>query len=316
MPPLNLHEQNPVRGIVLKLVAILLFTIMSALIKVGREVVPPGEAVFFRSLFAIPPILIWALWRGRIVAAFRVNNGMAHASRGLVGVASMACGFTALGLLPLPEVIAIGYAAPLLATALAALILRERVGPFRWTAVGVGLAGVLLMVWPRLTLLEADAAITDAQALGAWFALLGAALGGFSAVQIRRLTSSETTMSIVFWFAVTCTLASLATLPFGWAFPTGWTLVALVAAGLLGGTAQILMTESYRQADASTLAPISYTSMVYGLAIGYVFFAEMPGWWVLGGASIVISAGILIIWREHRLGIINARARAAKPPQG
>ena len=305
---------NAARGIALKLASVLLFTLMAALIKVGRDEVPTGEAVFFRSFFALPPILIWAAWRGRLHEAFRVNDRFAHLNRGLVGVGAMACGFAALGLLPLPEVIAIGYAAPLMATALAALILGERVRAFRWTAVVVGLIGVIIMLWPRLTVLGSD--VSDTEALGAWIALLGAALVALATVHIRRLTRTETTLSIVFWFTVMCTLAALVTVPFGWVWPGGWTAVALVGAGLLGGTAQILMTEGYRQADASTLAPMEYSSMVYGLAIGYFLFAEVPGWSVLIGASIVIAAGVLIIWRERQLGLENARARAAKTPQG
>jgi drug/metabolite transporter (DMT)-like permease len=315
MSPTNRQENRPVRGIALKLTAVLLFTIMSALVKFGREVVPAGEAVFYRSLFAIPPILIWAAWHRRLADAVRVTSRRAHLIRGLVGVMAMSCGFAALGLLPLPEVIAINFAAPVIATALAALLLRERVGMIRWTAVAVGLAGVLLMLWPRLSLL-AGGGPRDAQALGAVLAVVGAALAALAAVQIRQMTRTETTLSIVFWFGVTCTVASLVTLPFGWAFPTGTTLVALIAAGLLGGTAQLLMTEAYRQADASTIAPMSYSSMIYGLGIGYFVFAEVPGFWVLIGASILIAAGILITWREHRLGIESARARALKSPEG
>jgi drug/metabolite transporter (DMT)-like permease len=102
MTPVSLHEQNPLRGILLILIAILLFTIRSALVKVAREVVPPGEAVFYRAFFAIPPILIWAAWRGRITDALRVRDRLAHVTRGLVGVGAVSLGFTALGLLPLP----------------------------------------------------------------------------------------------------------------------------------------------------------------------------------------------------------------------
>ena len=325
--PSAVEAGNPARGIALKLASILLFTVMAALIKFGREMVPTGEAVFYRSFFALPPILIWALWRGRLHEAFRVNDRLAHLNRGLVGMAGMSCGFAALGFLPLPEVIAIGYAAPLMATALAALVLGERVRLVRWTAVLVGFSGVLVMLWPRLTVLPGVGGgdVTDAEALGAWIALMGAGFVALAMIQIRRMTRTETTLSIVFWFTVISTVVALATLPMGWAWPGlsgefrgrgGWTLAALVAAGLLGGTAQILMTESYRQADASTLAPMDYTSMVYGLAIGYVVFAEVPGWSVLIGASIVIAAGVLIIWRERRLGLDNARARAARTPQG
>ena len=307
---------NTGRGIVLKLLSILLFTIMAALIKVGREVVPPGEAVFFRSFFALPVIIAYALWRGALMEAFRVNDAFAHLNRGLFGVAAMGTGFAALGMLPLPEVIAIGYAAPLMATALAAIVLGETVRAFRWTAVLIGLVGVLVMVWPRLTVLTGGGPVTDTEALGAWLAIVAAGLVAFATIHIRRLTQTETTLSIVFWFSVTCTVASLSTVPFGWVMPEARIFALLVLAGVIGGIAQILMTEGYRNADASTLAPLDYSSMVWGLAIGYVIFAEIPGWSVLIGASIVISAGILIIWRERVLGIVNAKARAAKTPQG
>ncbi len=306
---------NTRRGIALKLVSILLFSVMAACIKYGREVVPTGEAVFFRSFFAIPPILIWAIWVGRVGEMVRVNSPLLHVNRGFYGVGAMSCGFLALGLLPLPEAIAIGYAAPIVATALAALILREKVRLFRWAAVAVGMVGVLIILWPRMTVLTSGD-VADQAALGAWVALIGAVIAGLAKIQIRAMTQTETTMSIVFWFAVTCTLASLTTLPLGWVVPDWRAATALVAAGLLGGTAQILMTESYRHAQASTLAPLEYTSMVWGLGIGFVIFAEIPGISVLGGAALVIAAGILIIWREHRLGIDTAKARAVKTPQG
>ncbi|WP_333831650.1 DMT family transporter [Rubrimonas sp.] len=297
-------------GIALKLASVLLFTLMAACIKAARDEAPTGQAVFFRSFFAIPPILIWAMVRGDLSRAFRVKDPFAHLNRGLVGVVAMACGFAALGLLPLPETIAINYAAPLLATALAAWLLGEQVRLFRWSAVVVGLFGVLVMLWPRLTVL-ASGAFSDAEALGAWFALLGALFVALATIHIRRLTQTETTLSIVFWFSVSCTVASLATIPFGWAWPTGPTLVLLIASGVLGGVAQILMTEGYRLAPASTLAPFEYSSMIYGLALGWLLFSEAPSVQVLIGAAIVIGAGLFIIWRERQLRIDRTQPRKA-----
>jgi drug/metabolite transporter (DMT)-like permease len=308
------NVQDPVRGITLKLVSILLFTVMSALIKAAREVATPGETVFFRSFFAIPPILIYAIVMGRVEDMVRVQSARAHFWRGIVGVGAMATGFTALGFLPLPEAIAINYAAPLMATGLAAVMLGEVVRKFRWTAVVVGLVGVMVMLWPRMTLVTSGH-ITETEVLGAGFALLGAVFSALATIQIRTLAQRETTLSIVFWFAVSATLAGLLTLPWGWAPLDRLTLLLLVTAGLLGGTAQILMTEGYRHADASTLAPFEYSSMVYGLAIGYVVFAEVPGWSVLIGGSIVIGAGLFIIWRERQLNIDRTRERAARPPK-
>ena len=305
---------NPVRGIVLKLVSILLFTIMSALIKAAREVTPTGETVFFRSFFAIPPILIYAIVMGRVTDIIEVRSPRAHVWRGLIGVGAMGSGFTALGFLPLPEAIAINYAAPLMATGLAAILLGEVVRVFRWTAVGVGLFGVLVMLFPRLTVVTTGQ-LTDTELIGAGFALLGAALSALATIQIRTLTQSERTLAIVFWFAVSASVAGLLTIPWGWVWLDWTTAVILVSAGLLGGTAQILMTESYRYANASTLAPFEYSSMVYGIAIGYLIFAEIPGWSVLIGGTIVIAAGLFIIWRERQLNIDRTREKAVRSPK-
>jgi len=304
------HRENPARGIALKLAAVLLFTVMAACVKAAREVAPPGETVFFRSFFALPPILLYAWARGRMGEVFVARDPLAHATRGVVGVAAMFCGFFALGFLPLPELIAINFAAPLMATGLAAILLRERVRLHRWTAVAVGLLGVLVMIEPRLTV-AAGGALGDGEALGAAFALAGAALMAFATIHIRHLVRTETTLSIVFWFTMTCTLTGLLTAPFGWAWPDGTTFWLMVAAGVLGGTAQILLTESYVHADASTLAPFDYSQMLYGLLIGWLVFAEAPSLQVLFGAAIVVGAGLYIIRRERRLRIDRAKPRSA-----
>jgi drug/metabolite transporter (DMT)-like permease len=305
--------QNPVRGVALKLASVFLFTVMAAMAKAAMETAPVGQTVFFRSFFALPPILVWAATQGTLAEAVRVNSPRAHVFRGLVGVAAMGAGFGALAYLPLPEAIAIGYAAPLIATGLAALTLGETVRGHRWAAVTVGLCGVTVMLWPRLTLLGSGGG-TSTEALGAALALGGAALVAVVTVQIRRLTQTETTLSIVFWFTVTCTLTALTTAPWGWALLSPQETLLLVGAGLLGGTAQILMTEGYRHADASTLAPFEYSSMVYGLGIGFLVFAEIPSTTVLIGAAVVIGAGLYIIHRERRLRIDRAAERQVRAP--
>jgi drug/metabolite transporter (DMT)-like permease len=313
-PLITSAVENPARGIALKLASILLFTIMSVCIKAAREVAPAGETVFFRSFFAIPPILIYAIVMGRVTDLVDVRSPRAHLFRGLIGVGGMASGFIALGYLPLPEAIAINYAAPLMATGLAAVVLGETVRVYRWTAVGVGLFGVLVMLWPRLTVVSTGV-FTETDVLGAGFALLGATFSAISTVQIRTMTQTERTLAIVFWFAVIASVAALLTIPWGWSALDHDTTILLVSAGLLGGTAQILMTESYRNADASTLAPFEYSSMVYGLGLGYVFFGDVPTVTVLIGASIVIGAGLFIIYRERQLEIDRTRERAVRPPK-
>src|SRR5690606_4100627 len=126
----------------------------------------------------------------------------------------------------------------------------------------------------------------------------------------------ERTSAIVFYFSVTSALLSLVTLPFGWVLPSPSVLAMLIGAGLLGGVGQILLTASYRHADASVIAPFEYASMLLALGVGYLVFDEVPTPVVLLGAAIVVAAGILIIWREHRLGLERARQRQAMTPQG
>ena len=111
-------------------------------------------------------------------------------------------------------------------------------------------------------------------------------------------------------------LAQLLTLPFGWVVPSPTEAALLIGAGLLGGIAQILMTSAYRFADAWVVAPFDYASMLFALVIGYAVFAEVPSASTLAGSAIVIAAGVLIIWREHQLGLERRKQRKAMTPPG
>jgi drug/metabolite transporter (DMT)-like permease len=133
---------------------------------------------------------------------------------------------------------------------------------------------------------------------------------------VRKLVQTEKTPAIVFYFSLTATVLSLATLPFGWVWPSPTELALLIGAGLLGGVGQILLTSSYREADASLVAPFDYASMLFALAIGWFVFAEMPSRTVLAGAALIILAGILIILRERKLGKNRAQQRKVTTPQG
>lgn len=305
---------RPLTGIALKLASVMLFITMSSLIKAVADHVPPGEAVFFRSFFAIPVILIWLAMRGDLRTGLRVRSPLGHFWRGFVGTAAMGMGFAALGLLPLPEVTALSYAAPLLVVIFAAMFLNEQVGVFRISAVGLGLIGVLIVLAPRLTALSGPT-VETIQAVGAMLALTGAICAALAQIYVRKLVQTEETSAIVFYFSVTSTLLSLLTLPFGWVLPTGPELGLLVLAGLLGGLGQIFLTSSYRFADASVVAPFDYASILFALGIGYFIFDEVPTRAMLLGASLVILAGIIIILRERQLGIRRNTARAARTPE-
>jgi drug/metabolite transporter (DMT)-like permease len=303
--------QRPLRGIALKVASVLVFIVMSSLIKATADRVPAGEAVFFRSFFAIPVIMLWLALRGELRTGLGTSNPLGHVWRGLMGTCAMGLGFAGLAFLPLPEVTAIGYAAPLLTVVFAAMFLGETVRAFRISAVALGLAGVLIVLWPRLTIVGGA---SHAQALGAMLVLGGAVFASLAQVFVRKLVDTEKTAAIVFWFSMTATLLSLITLPFGWVWPTPTEAALLITAGLLGGMGQILLTSSYREADASLIAPFDYASMLFALLIGYFVFAEVPTLTTLSGAALVIVAGILIIWRERQLGLRRERQRKAMTP--
>lgn len=303
---------HALRGIALKTTAILLFSVMAALIKATSEAVPPGQQVFFRAFFALPVIVIWLAWRGELRTGFRAERPMGHVWRGVIGVTAMICGFAGLGLLPLPEVTALGFAAPLLTVIFAALILGERVRLFRLSAVALGLVGVMIVLWPRLTVYD----LTGAATLGVVFVLISATLRALAQIHIRRLVATEQTSAIVFWFSMTATLFSLFTIPFGWQVPSLATAATLVCAGLIGGIGQIFLTSAYRFAGAALLAPFDYAAMLFAVVIGYVAFDEVPTPMVLLGSLVVMMAGGLIIWRERQLGLQRGKARPAMTEKG
>ena len=151
---------QPLRGILLKIASVIVFVGMATVIKSTAGQVPPGQAVFFRAFFAAPVIIIWLFLKHEGLAGLRVRDPMGHVWRGLVGTLAMGMGFAGLGYLPLPEVTAIGYAAPLLTVVFAAMFLGEEVRIFRVTAVALGLVGVLIVLSPRLTVMNGARAQT------------------------------------------------------------------------------------------------------------------------------------------------------------
>ncbi len=300
----------------LKILSVACFMAMATCIKYAAGTgVPPGESIFFRSFFAIPVIIVWLLVRHDLAHGLETKNPFGHVWRGLVGASAMACGFTALGLLPLPEVTAIGYATPLLIVIFAAMFLGEEVRIFRLTAVFIGLIGVIIILLPRLSVSGVEE-VSEGEALGAIIALMGAVLAALAQVFVRKLVRSETTAAIVFYFSLSTTLLSLTTIPFGWVWPGWWVSVVLVLSGLFGGLGQIFLTSAYRGAPTSVIAPFEYVSMLMALALGYVLFQEIPTSQTMAGAGLIMVAGLFIIWRERQLGLERGRARPAMTPQG
>jgi drug/metabolite transporter (DMT)-like permease len=302
-------------AITLKVVSVAIFVAMSSLIKAAGDV-PAGEIVFFRSFFAIFPILFFLGAKHELRTAFSTARPMGHVARGVVGVCSMALTFFALTRLPLPDAITLNYAQPLLVVVFSSIFLGETVRLYRWSAVAVGLIGVLIISWPELTLLTSGSALGDQEVLGVMAAITGAGTSAVAAMLVRNLVHSEKTATIVLWFSLMAAVLSLLSLPFGWQVLSLAQTLLLVSAGVCGGIAQIFMTSAYRHAEVSTVAPFEYTSMILAIVVGYVVFGDIPTSNMLVGGAIVVAAGIFIIWRERRLGLPRGAARKVMSPQG
>jgi len=297
-------------GIALILISTLAFTLMSALIRSLGERIPLGEIVFSRSLFGLVPLIFMLQWRGELHEAFKLHKPIRHVTRAIAGIGSMFCNFAALSRIPLADATAINFVTPLFNVALAAIFLGEKVRRFRWAAVAVGFAGVLLMLLPHMGKGEWN----SVAAYGALLALSAAFLVSAAMTQVRQLAATETTASLVFSFTVLSTLSGLVAMFWGWVVPSGWDAMILVLTGVFGGIGQITVTESYRHAGAGTVAPFAYTSMIYSIILGYAFFGEVPELVVMAGAAIVVLAGLFVLYRERKLHIDRTREREAETP--
>jgi drug/metabolite transporter (DMT)-like permease len=309
---------HPLRGITLKLLATLAFTTMSAAIKELTLLnYPTGQMVFCRSIFALLPLMFWLGFRGEIGGMYRTRHIGRHVTRAVIGGASMFCFFAALAYIALPDATAIGYTVPLITVVLAALVLKETVRAYRWSAVGVGFVGVIIMLSPYVaggTL----AAGGSGAGLGVALALANCVLAATAMVQVRQMImEGESSGAIVFYFQLLVSIFSLITLVGGWKTPDLYGAILLFSIGILGGIGQILLVASYRHADASLLAPFDYTSMIWALIFGYTLFGEIPLPAVLVGAAIVIASSLFVILREHylvRTARAKAKAEQAPPP--
>src|SRR5215831_12400805 len=191
---------QPLKAIGLKLISALLFAAMSALVRQLGDVAPVGQMVFFRSAFAVLPVVLVYAIRGELVTAVRTNRPLGQLGRGLLSVCGMFTNFSSLTRLPLADATAISFASPLITVALAAVILKERVRIYRWTAVLVGFVGVIVMLIPHFDLSHyAAAGVASTAAAGSLLALTSAVCNAGTVIQTRRLTQSETTSSIVFY---------------------------------------------------------------------------------------------------------------------
>ncbi|HEY9552678.1 DMT family transporter [Allosphingosinicella sp.] len=294
-------QQNRLLGIGLRLGATTCFGFMAAMIKLGYEAgVSTPELVFYRFAFGLPPLLAWIAWSGNF-GAWRTRRPLAHVVRGALGLTTMVLAFTALSYLPLAEATTIGFAAPLFAVILSALVLKEDVGRHRWSAVAVGFLGVLIVMQPQ----------------GGGLPAIGLAIAGLSAfgvasvtITIRQIGRTESTQTTVLWFTGLSMLAVGALMPF---FAEAHTLkvwAILLALGSFGGIAQLLLTAALRFAPVPVIVPFDYVQLLWAVLLGWIIWETRPpaSTWI--GAAVIISSGLYTLYREHKLGREKPRAEA------
>lgn len=301
---------NIYKAILFTLISSLMFAAMSALVRSVGDSVPLGQVVFFRAAFAILPVVLIFALRGELREAVYTRRPLGHVGRGFFSVGGMFLNFASLARLPVVDATAISFMSPLITVAFSAIFLGEKVRIYRWSAVILGFVGVIVMLWQQFDLSRYASGADATIAIGAICGMVAATFNAGAVIQTRRLTASETTSSIVFYFSLICALAGLATAPFGWVRPEPMQLVALISIGLIGGCSHIFLTESYRHAPQSVVAPFGYSTMLWALVFGYVFLGEMPTTLVLIGAAIVAAAGLFVVFRERQLG----KRETAEPP--
>ncbi len=269
------------------------FSVGAAIIKALTRDIPVFEIVMFRSYVGFMAMLP-VLWRQGGLAAMRTRRPMGHVLRTAYGFFGTVTSVYGYAFLPLATVTALGFAMPLFLTVLSVPMLGERVGWRRASAVVVGLAGVLVMLRPWNSLGEAE------QAPGAVaLVLAGVVTWALAMITIRRMgEAGEKNVTIVAWFTLgTALLATLGTIPV-WVTPTPVQLLGLVAAGIMSGLAQLMMTAGYRSGETTLVAPFEYGAILYATILGMVLWGEYPDGWSLVGVVILIGAGLYIWHRE------------------
>jgi drug/metabolite transporter (DMT)-like permease len=254
-----------------------LLTVNDAMVKWLTQGYPVGQVIALRGTLLVALILVWAVTTGN-ASLLRVRDRMLQGTRGCLMAASTYLFVTALSLMPIADAIAIGFAGPIIATALAAVLLGESVGWRRWAAVGIGFVGVVLMVRPAPDVVRVVALVT------------------------RRMGArGESTAAVVLVSTAIVAVAGFASAPFGWVPVRGADLGLFAVSATLLGLAQALMVESLRLGEVGLVVPFKYTSLVWALILGLIVWGQAPGPWTWSGGVLIVGAGLYIWRREVRL---------------
>lgn len=262
---------------------------MAGLIKVLGEDIALGQLVFFRSAFALIPLIGFLIWQHNFPRGLRTQHPVAHLVRCGLGIMAMFSAFATLRYLPVAEATTITYLSPVILVILATIWLKETVSARRWWGVALGVFGLLVMTVPSFS------AHADTKTLiGIGLGVITAFLIAGALLQVRQLSKmGENSGAITFYFAITGTVVGAMTVYSGWSSPTTFQWFCLIAIGLIGGISQILMTISFKYAEASALAPYEYLSILWAVIMGVLFFSEVPNvfFWL---AMPLILAGAIV----------------------
>ncbi len=292
-PPPHATSPHPTLGVILKLLSVVLLVAMAVCVKMIGKSVPIGETIFVRCVIAIVALAVLARFTVGL-QVLKTDRPLTHALRSLSGTSSMFCYFAALSIIPMAQVTALGLTSPMFVTLMAMMFLGERIHAFRWAALILGLCGALLITLPDLDW-------QHGKTLGFGLAFGATFFSALAMIFLRSMSSQEHAITITFYFMVTAAACALLTLPFGWLVPTGKQAWLIALTGVFGVSGQLLMTFSYRYADASTIAPLDYTNLVFSVTFGMLLFNEQPDWSLGLGAPLIIASGLIIFWREYRL---------------
>ena len=273
-------------GFLYMFVSICAFSVMDLIVK-WSENYPVGEVLFFRGFCGMIPIF-FLIPTERYFNFYKTNRPFLHFKRCMSGLVAIVAIFIALRKLPLATVVSITFAAPIFTTIMSILFLSEKVGLYRWLAVLVGFIGILIISEPGFSSLNLYYIYPIIFCLGL----------SYVAIAIKQLSSTEPVWLIGLYFSFSIMIMSFFTLPQGWIMPNLRDLFLLCMVGILGGLANLWLTQSYKFAEVSLVTPLKYLALIFAIFFGYMFWDEMPTTKTLLGAALVIISSIIIFRRE------------------
>jgi len=273
-------------GFLYMFLSVCTFSIMDLIVKWSGDY-PTGQVMFFRGFFGIIPTF-FLIPRERIKTFYKTKRPKEHFFRCIMGLMALVAIFIALRKLPLAIVVSLSFSAPLFITILSIFLLSEKVGIYRWLAVLIGFVGVIIITEPGIEEMNYLYLLPIIFCVGM----------SFVTITIRKLSSTEPIWLISIFFSIMILIVSLMTIPFGWVMPNFHDFILLSLVGIMGGSANLFLTQSYKLSEVSLVAPLKYLSLIFAIIFGYLIWNEVPTTKTLIGASLVVSASLIIFRRE------------------